>query len=99
MNLYPQVRYQTFLGFGGAITEAVGLVLQALPPETARQVLNSYYGPSGIGYSLVRTHLDSCDFSRENYCAIEDEDTDFFHLLIAPRRKGTLFPTSSWLRN
>ena len=77
MNLYPQVRYQTFLGFGGAITEAVGLVLQALPPETARQVLNSYYGPSGIGYSLVRTHLDSCDFSRENYCAIEDEDTDF----------------------
>ena len=38
-----------------AITEAVGLVLQALPPETARQVLNSYYGPSGIGYSLVRT--------------------------------------------
>ena len=77
VNLYPQVRYQTFLGFGGAITEAVGLVLQALPPETARQVLNSYYGPSGIGYSLVRTHLDSCDFSRENYCAIEDEDTDF----------------------
>lgn len=47
VNLYPQVRYQTFLGFGGAITEAVGLVLQALPPETARQVLNSYYGPSG----------------------------------------------------
>lgn len=36
VNLYPQVRYQTFLGFGGAITEAVGLVLQALPPDVKK---------------------------------------------------------------
>lgn len=77
VNLYPQVRYQTILGFGGAITEAVGLVLGALPPEQARQLLNAYYGPGGIGYSLVRTHLDSCDFTGENYCAIQPGDVDF----------------------
>ena len=59
VNLYPQVQYQSILGFGGAITEAVGLVLKAMPPQLARQVISDYYGPSGIGYSLVRTHLDS----------------------------------------
>ena len=74
VNLYPQVQYQSILGFGGAITEAVGLVLKAMPPQLARQVISDYYGPSGIGYSLVRTHLDSCDFASGNYCAIEEKD-------------------------
>ena len=74
VNLYPRVKYQPVLGFGGAITEAVGLVLAALPPERARQVLEAYYGPSGIGYSLARVPLDSCDFSAGPYCAIEEGD-------------------------
>ncbi|MFQ9509456.1 MAG: glycoside hydrolase family 30 protein [Lachnospiraceae bacterium] len=77
VNLYPQVQYQTILGFGGAITEAVGLVLRSIPPAQAQKVIRDYYGPAGIGYTLVRTHIDSCDFSSGNYCAIQENDDTF----------------------
>lgn len=72
LNLYPEVRYQTMQGFGGAITESVGTILNHLPQEQAQEVINSYFGPDGIGYTVVRTHIDSCDFSMSNYSAVED---------------------------
>ncbi|MFA9380530.1 MAG: glycoside hydrolase family 30 beta sandwich domain-containing protein [Acetanaerobacterium sp.] len=74
VNLYPEIKYQTIDGFGGAITESVGVVLQALPNALADKIIESYFGQEGIGYTLVRTHLDSCDFSTENYSAVESAD-------------------------
>ena len=29
-------------------------------------------GRDGLGYTLGRIHMDSCDFSVSNYCAVED---------------------------
>lgn len=69
VNLYPQMSYQIFEGFGGAITEAVGTVLNQAAPEVSDQLLGDYFGPGGIGYRLIRTHLDSCDFSSGEYTA------------------------------
>lgn len=78
VNIYPDVQYQTIGAFGGAITEAVGVTLNKMSPELAKEVIESYFGSSGIGYQMVRTHLDSCDFSIENYSAVEDaNDLDF----------------------
>ena len=37
LNLYPDIRYQTIDGFGGAITEAAGSVLRQMPEETAEK--------------------------------------------------------------
>ncbi len=78
VNLYPEITYQTLEAFGGAVTEAVGITLGKVSSELADTVIKSYFGPDGIGYKAIRTHLDSCDFSSGNYSAVEEkEDADF----------------------
>lgn len=72
VNIYPGVRGQRIDGFGGAITASVGAVLERLPPETAQRVIDACYGAQGNRYNLIRTHLDSCDFSPLQYCADGD---------------------------
>lgn len=60
-------QFQTFKGFGGALTESVGYVLSTLPEELQKSVLNSYYDEkNGLGYTFARTHMNSCDFSLGN---------------------------------
>lgn len=83
LNLYPQVKYQTFQFFGGAITDAVAEVLENMPETAAREILNAYFGPKGIGYRFIRTHIDSCDFATEQYAAVEDgQDKSFEHFSL-----------------
>lgn len=78
VNLYPGIQYQTIGSFGGAITEAVGLTLNRVSSALSQNVIESYFGQSGIGYQMIRTHVDSCDFSLGNYSAVEDKnDADF----------------------
>jgi glucosylceramidase len=73
VNLYPQVTFQEFEGFGGAITEAVGVTLEKMPKAVVQEIMGTYFGPNGMGYRFIRTHLDSCDFSLSNYSALDDE--------------------------
>merc|ERR1719350_2408762 len=54
---------QTIEGFGGAFTEASALVFQSLAAAQQQQLLEMYFGGSGIGYTLGRVHINSCDFS------------------------------------
>ncbi len=78
VNLYPEKTYQTFDGFGGALTESSGFVLSQMGEQVYHQVIESYYGQEGIGYRFGRIPLDSCDFSLGNYAAVEDQnDVDF----------------------
>jgi len=63
------------VGFGGAFTESAALVLQRLSPELRARVLEGYFGPDGLGYTLGRVHINSCDFSTENY-AFDNVDGD-----------------------
>jgi len=72
VNVYTERTYQTFLGFGGAVTEAAGYAFSKLSEEKQKEVLKLYFGEEGNRYSMVRTHLDSCDFSLKNYSAMED---------------------------
>lgn len=77
VNLYPEMRYQEIFAFGGAITDAVGATLERLPPEHAQEIIDAYFGPKGIGYRAIRTHIDSCDFSTDQYSAVTDmSDTE-----------------------
>ena len=52
LNLYPDIRYQTIDGFGGAITEAAGSVLRQMPEETVEKILQGYFGAEGCGTTL-----------------------------------------------
>ncbi|MCL2599735.1 MAG: glucosylceramidase [Treponema sp.] len=68
-------RFQRILGFGGALTESSGYVLSLIPAEKRREVLDAYFAPeTGNGYTFARTHLNSCDFSLENWACVEKAD-------------------------
>lgn len=54
INLYPEVKYQTFYGFGGAITEAAAYSYSLLNDEDKKQVLKGYYGENGLNYTYGR---------------------------------------------
>lgn len=77
VNVYPQVKYQTFEGFGGAITDASGYVYSQMNPEQQKEMLTMYFHPDHMNYGKVRIHMDSCDFSTHLYSAIKDpKDTN-----------------------
>lgn len=59
----PSKTFQTILGIGGALTDASAETFYKLPKDKQQEILRAYYDPqSGIGYSLGRTHIHSCDF-------------------------------------
>jgi glucosylceramidase len=71
----PEKTYQSFLGIGGAITDASAETFAKLPKEKQDELLNAYYDPEkGIGYSLARTNINSCDFSSGSYTYVEEGD-------------------------
>ncbi|MBA3960369.1 MAG: glycoside hydrolase family 30 protein [Chthoniobacterales bacterium] len=72
IECYPERTRQTIVGFGGAFTESTGYVLQKLDAAKRAEVLRQYFDPkAGIGYSLCRTHINSCDFSLGNWACDE----------------------------
>ncbi len=88
LTLYSDTEYQRIVGIGGAFTESSADALSALPPEKRREVLEAYFSPEGAGYSLMRTHVGSCDFSLGNYSyAQEPGDIGLEHFSIEPDRK------------
>jgi glucosylceramidase len=71
----PNKTFQHFLGIGGAITDASAEVFAKLPEPQQEELLKAYYDPEeGIGYSLARTSIHSCDFSSESFTYVTDDD-------------------------
>lgn len=67
-----RVSFQTMVGIGGALTDAAAETFAKLPPERRRELLTAYFDPEkGIGYSLCRTNIHSCAFSRASYTYAE----------------------------
>ena len=72
----PDKTFQTFLGIGGAITDASAEVFAKLSPEKQQELLKAYYGKDGISYSILRTHIHSCDFSSGSYTYVKEGDKE-----------------------
>src|SRR5256886_5170851 len=71
----PTKTFQTFLGIGGALTDASAETFAKLPKAKQQEVLTAYFDVSkGIGYTLARTNIHSCDFSSESYTYIKESD-------------------------
>jgi glucosylceramidase len=71
----PAKTFQTFLGIGGALTDASAEVFAKMQPEKQQELLIAYYDKEkGIGYTLARTNIHSCDFSSDSYTYIEEGD-------------------------
>ncbi len=91
LKLVPEQKYQRFIGFGGAFTEAAAYTLAQIPEEDRARVIASYFNPeTGLGYSLGRTHIHSCDFALENYAYVEDDDTELKTFSIEREKKYVL---------
>ncbi len=67
INLYPELTYETFEGFGGAVTEAAGYVYLLMNEKQRKQVRETYFAKDQMNYRLVRIHMDSCDFCMDTY--------------------------------
>jgi len=73
----PNKTFQTFWGIGGAITDASAEVFAKLPQEKQEEFLKAYYdADEGIGYTLARTPIHSCDFSSGSFTYVSDEDKE-----------------------
>ena len=65
---------QRIIGFGAALTEASAYVFSQMPTNVQEEFLTRCFAePSqgGSGYTLCRTHLQSCDFALGNYAYVE----------------------------
>lgn len=71
----PDKKFQTILGIGGALTDASAEVFSKLPVEKQKELLTAYYDPkNGIGYTLGRVNMNSCDFSSDSYDYVAHND-------------------------
>lgn len=80
--------FQEFIGIGGAITDAAAETFAKLPPAKQQEFLNAYYNPeTGIGYTLARTNINSCDFSSDFYTYVKDNDSSLQTFNVAHDEK------------
>ncbi len=80
INIYPEIKYQTIVGFGGAFTEATGYALKSVSEEEKKKILDDYFLDAGLGYSLCRLPIGSSDFSKKSYSYSYKEDLSDFNI-------------------
>lgn len=60
-------KYQKIRGFGGAMTDAAAINIMSLSAGSQEQLLRQYFSSEGIGFSVMRVPMASCDFSTRLY--------------------------------
>jgi glucosylceramidase len=80
----PTKTFQTFIGIGGAITDASAETFAKLPKEKQQEILQKYFDvQKGIGYTLARTNINSCDFSSGSYTYVNENDASLKSFNVA----------------
>jgi len=80
----PNVPFQPIIGIGGALTDASAETFAKLTKDQQQQLLKAYYDPTnGIGYTIARTNIMSCDFSSASYSYVADNDASLKTFSVA----------------
>ena len=90
IKIDPEQSAQIIEGFGGALTQSSASVYNDLPEELQEQLIEAYYGETGIKFSTGRLPIHSCDFSPETYTFDDtegDKELDDFDIDIAYDQK------------
>jgi len=88
VTIDPNIEFQSFLGIGAALTDAAAETFYKLDKDQQDLFLKSYFSEKeGIGYTLARTIIHSCDFSSESYTYIEEGDESLETFSIERDRK------------
>jgi len=99
IEIDPAQRFQRIAGFGAAITDASGwLIQEKLDPARRDKLLRELFGREGegIGLSFTRLTIGASDFSRSHY-SFDDmprgqQDPTLARFSLAPQR-ATVLPT------
>lgn len=83
---------QEILGFGGAFTESSSSIYKSLNPEKKEEIIEAYFGRTGNQYNMGRTHINSCDFSLENYAHCETPGDISLSTFSIERDKKMIIP-------
>ena len=71
----PAKTFQSIVGIGGSLTDASAETFAKLSKDKQQELLTAYYdAEKGIGYSIARTNIQSCDFSSGSYSYVSDKD-------------------------
>ena len=84
--------FQDIIGFGGAFTESAAYTLARMAPEKRQEIVKKYFDDvEGLGYTLGRVHIHSCDFALGNYTYVQENDTELKTFDISHEKKW-VFP-------
>jgi len=73
----PAKKFQTIVGIGGALTDASAETFAKLSQAKQQEILDAYFDRNkGIGYTLARTNIHSCDFSSDSYTYVTEGDKE-----------------------
>ncbi|KAL9643986.1 hypothetical protein ABK040_005454 [Willaertia magna] len=81
--LNPKVKFQKILGFGCALTEAAGYTFSTMNEANKQKILDAFWTPKGLNYTMGRIHMNSCDFSLGSYSCDDvagDFDLKYFNI-------------------
>lgn len=89
LKILPNQTFQQYIGFGASFTESSAWNLATIPEELRKEVLTNLFSPTqGAGFSLMRTHINSSDYSNGHYTYIDEGDEDLSTFSIHEDRKG-----------
>ena len=73
----PSKSFQTYFGIGAALTDASAETFYKLPKDKQDALLKAYFDKEqGIGYTVARTNINSCDFSSDMYTYVAEGDKE-----------------------
>ena len=73
----PDKTFQSYFGIGAALTDASAETFYKLPKDKQQELLKAYFDKqNGIGYTIGRTNINSCDFSSDMYTYVSDSSKD-----------------------
>lgn len=75
IRLYPDVKYQTFYGFGTCMNDGNAAAVMRLPADKRREAARLFFSTDGgNGYVFCRVPMGSNDFSTCNYTCVKKGD-------------------------
>ena len=84
----PSKTFQTYFGIGAALTDASAETFYKLPKEKQQEFMKAYFDKeNGIGYTVARTNINSCDFSSDSYTYVQEGDKELKTFNIEHDRK------------
>lgn len=92
INIRPEIKYQEYEGFGGAFTDSSGYVYSKMNKADKEEMIHTYFDEDKMNYTIGRIHLDSCDFSVNQYEAMSDENDREMKSFSLERDEKYIFP-------